>query len=286
MRPFIATYAWLLARLPEGFARINAAGWGLVLWMLRRKVVTRNLRAAFPDRADAWVKRIGQTSCRRAAEMGLFSIASPLLSTEEIRSRVSLDESMLRGPSSLIETAEGIVLFVPHFTLMEMMTAATLLHPKLAEREWVVLFRPLNQPGANTWIKDARERFGMHLVSRREGFGRAMKAVREKQVTCILFDQNTPQGISVDFMGSPCFATDLPGIIAQRFGAESRIFWAERQNFWRCRLHSVTLHAKDSAGLTVESNNWLAERLRSSDEACAEWLWAHDRWKHGQSRPD
>lgn len=282
MRPFIAIYAWLLTRLPEGFARINAAGWGCVLWILRRKILTRNLRIAFPDRDAAWVKRIGQTSCRRAAEMGLFSIASPLFSPEEIRRRITLDESMLRGPSSLTETAEGVVLFVPHFTPMEMMTAAPLLHPKLAAKQWVVLFRPLNQPGANTWVKDARERFGMQLVSRREGFGRAMKAVREKQFAIILFDQNTPQGISINFMGSPCLATDLPGIIAQRFGAESRIFWAERKSFWQCRLHSVVLNSKVSAGLTIESNNWLADRLRSSDEACAEWLWAHDRWKHGQ----
>ena len=282
MRPFIAIYAWLLTRLPEGFARINAAGWGGVLWILRRKILTRNLRVAFPDRDAAWVKRIGQTSCRRAAEMGLFSIASPLFSPEEICRRVSLDESMLHGLSGLTETAEGIVLFVPHFTHMEMMTAAPLLHPQFAKKQWVVLFRPLNQPGANTWVKDARERFGMQLVSRREGFGRAMKAVREKQITCILFDQNTPQGISIDFMGSPCLATDLPGIIAQRFGAESRIFWAERKSFWQCRLHSVVLNAKDSTGLTIESNNWLADRLRSSDEACVEWLWAHDRWKHGQ----
>jgi lauroyl/myristoyl acyltransferase len=35
--------------------------------------------------------------------------------------------------------------------------------------------------------------------------------------------------------------------------------------------------------LTLESNAWLAARLRSSDDACADWLWAHDRWKHGQS---
>jgi lauroyl/myristoyl acyltransferase len=77
MRALIASYAWLLARLPEGFARANAAVLGLLLWLLRRRVIRANLRAAFPDRDEAWVRRIGWLSCRRAAEMGLFSIVSP-----------------------------------------------------------------------------------------------------------------------------------------------------------------------------------------------------------------
>ena len=38
MRPLIATYAWLLARLPEVFARTNAAVLGELLWLIRGKV--------------------------------------------------------------------------------------------------------------------------------------------------------------------------------------------------------------------------------------------------------
>ncbi|MEY4798088.1 MAG: hypothetical protein RI978_389, partial [Verrucomicrobiota bacterium] len=81
----------------------------------------------------------------------------------------------------------------------------------------------------------------------------------------------------------PVATTDLPGIIAQRFKATARIFWSERTGFWRCQLRSHALTATDSVGLTLESNAWLAARLRSNDDACADWLWAHDRWKHGQS---
>ena len=37
MRPLLATYAWLLARLPEAFARANAALLGELLWLIRGK---------------------------------------------------------------------------------------------------------------------------------------------------------------------------------------------------------------------------------------------------------
>jgi len=283
MRPLIVTYAWLLTRLPEAFARVNAALLGEVLWLLRGKVIRRNLANAFPTKDTAWARQIGHTSCRRTAEMALFSIASPMMAEAEIRDRITVDESVMSPEHGLPPKGTGVVLFVPHFALMEMMTAATLLRPELAKREWVVIYRPLDQPAAEHWVKDARERFGMKLASRREGFARSMKAVREGHVAAVLFDQTTQSGSTWQFMGAPCAVTELPGIIAQRFKCPSRIYWSDRTGFWRCRLRMEALHATDAIGLTIESNAWLERMLRSGDDVCANWLWAHDRWKHGQA---
>jgi lauroyl/myristoyl acyltransferase len=280
MRLLIATYAWLLATLPEAFARANAWALSWVLWGLRRKTITRNLAASFPEKDAAWVRRIGRRSCRRTAEMGLYAIASPRLSEAEVRARIQVHPEVLAGPASLLGQG-GQVLFVPHFTLMEMMTAVKFLDADLGRYDWVTLYRPLDVAAADAWVKGSRERFGMRLVSRREGFGQTMQAVRNGQIAAILFDQSTHLGAQMPFLGRPVATTDLPGIIAQRFKASARVFWAERIGFWRCRLRSHALTATDSVGLTLESNAWLEARLRSSDEACAEWLWAHDRWKHG-----
>ena len=83
MRFLIATYAWFLATLPEAFARANAWALSWVLWGLRRKIITRNLAASFPEKDAAWVRRIGHLSCRRTAEMGLYAIAAAQLSETE-----------------------------------------------------------------------------------------------------------------------------------------------------------------------------------------------------------
>ena len=90
MRFLIATYAWFLATLPEAFARANAWGFSWALWGLRRKIITRNLAASFPEKDATWVRRVGQLSCRRTAEMGLYAIASPQLSEAEVRARIQL----------------------------------------------------------------------------------------------------------------------------------------------------------------------------------------------------
>ncbi len=281
MRPLIATFAWLLARLPEVFARGVAAGFGELLWLVRGKVIRRNLARAFPGRDAAWVRRIGRTSCRRTAEMALFSLASPLLSEAELRDRIEVDASVTDAKHGLPPKGAGAVLFVPHFALMEMMTVTTLIRPELAKREWVVIYRPLDLPAAERWVRESRERFGMRLVSRREGFGRLMQAVRHGHVAAVLFDQTTQSGSLWRFMDAPCSVTELPGIIAQRFKCAARVYWAERTGFWRCRLRMEALQAEDSIGLTIESNAWLERQLRSGDDACANWPWAHDRWKHG-----
>lgn len=283
MTVFIAIYSWLLAKLPEGFARLNAWVFGQIIWRIRHKIILNNLQHAFPDKDFSWCQKIGKKSCQRTAEMSLFGIASWSLSEAEIRDRIQINQSILVGPSRLNQVGQGTVCFVPHFSLMEMMTTIKLFEKTLAEREWVTLYRPLDLKSAEDWIKKSRERFGMKLVSRRKGFGSTMETVRQGGVACILFDQNTQQGVPLQFMNRTCFVTNLPGIIAQRFKAETRIYWAERQGFWRAELHSAVLNSTEAIALTEESNAWLAEKLQSSDEICCDWLWAHHRWSSGEA---
>jgi lauroyl/myristoyl acyltransferase len=102
-------------------------------------------------------------------------------------------------------------------------------------------------------------------------------------VKTILFDQKIQSGRRLTFLGRPAAVTNLPGLVAQKHKAATRVFWAERTGFWRCVLRSTLLRSTDTAGLTRESNAWLETRLRSSDEACADWLWAHDRWRDGDA---
>ena len=248
-------------------------------------MVGRNLGRAFPAAAPAWRRRIGRLSCRRTAEMALFALASPAMSEAELRDRIAADDSLTDPARGLPPPGPGVVLFVPHLTMLETVTTATWLRPELAARSWHVLYRPLDQPAADRWVREGSERFGMRLISRRDGLMRLMRAAREGQVAVVLFDHTTQTGAPGSFFGRPCAVTLLPGLIARRFGCAARICWTERTGFWRSRVRTEALHATDAEGLTVEAHAWLEGRLRSGDEACADWLWAHDRWKHAAAAP-
>ena len=136
----IAIYSWLLANLPEVFARSNAWVFGHCIWLLRRGIVLDNLQQAFPEKDEAWYKKIGKLSCQRTAEMSLFGIASASLSEKKLLSRIKLNPNILTGAGRLNNSEKGTVCFVPHFSLMEMMTTIKLLDPSLAQRNWVTLY--------------------------------------------------------------------------------------------------------------------------------------------------
>ena len=56
------------------------------------------------------------------------------------------------------------------------------------------IFRPLRNSKINGWIKKTRERFGVTLLSRKEGFNKAREVLESKGVLSILFDQNARGG--------------------------------------------------------------------------------------------
>lgn len=273
----------MLTRLPEAAARLQVSVLGELLWLVRGRVVRRNLTLAFPAASPAWVRRVGRLSCRRTAEMAMFAVASPAFSERQLRERVTADESVFTPPHGMPPGGPGVVLFVPHLTMLETVTVLPLLRPEHAARHWFVLYRALNQPAADRWVREGRARFGMQLVSRADGFGRLMRGAREGQVAVVLFDQTTQAGAAWRFLDRPCAVTILPGLIAQRFHCVAKVCWTERTGFWRSRVHFETLEATSAAGLTIEAHAWLERRLRSSEEACADWLWMHQRWKHGQA---
>ena len=46
--------------------------------------------------------------------------------------------------------------------------------------EFGIIFRPLDNAAANDWVTRSRERFGMRMLSRKEGFAEALKILRRR----------------------------------------------------------------------------------------------------------
>jgi ADP-heptose:LPS heptosyltransferase len=77
-----------------------------------------------------------------------------------------------------------------------------------------------------------------------------------------------------------CSTTELPGLLAAKFGAELRTFYPRRTAFWRVTFESDPVpNDGTAAGATLALNRWLEGALADED-LCASWLWAHDRWRN------
>jgi len=67
-------------------------------------------------------------------------------------------------------------------------------------------------------------------------------------------------------------------LLAEKFQARVLASYPQRLGFWRVELCvDPVAHDGSAAGITLALNRWLESYLGGSDDACASWLWAHDR---------
>ncbi|WP_269540868.1 glycosyltransferase family 9 protein [Cerasicoccus fimbriatus] len=273
----------ILARSPEVLSRALAAALGDLIYFLptkRRRSVLANLHHAFPEMTEGERRRIARTSCRRTMEMGLFVLVSPHFSKKQLMARFSIDENFEREIQQNAAKPEPAVVIVPHLCLMESLTILPALtggsFPEVG-----TVYRPLKQAAIEDWVLRTRQRFGLRLLSRKEGFAEAIQMVRDNKVIGILFDQNAGNiGVLSTFMGRVCSTTELPGMLAARYKTRIGAVWTERTGFWRGVIKLEEL-AKPSESIDVvfAANQWFEGKLRSEEKFRTDWLWLHERWR-------
>jgi len=273
----------LLAVTPEPILRAVAATGGELILALaprRRRILLSNLDHAFPERPGPWRSEVARQSSRRLVETALLSIAAPFLSERRIRSIARLGPSAEALARSLGERPRPVVLATLHLALWESQTWYTFLSP-VRMPEFGIIFRPLDNPALDSFVKRTRERHGMKLLSRKAGFAEALGILRGNGCVGVLFDQNAGnQGALSLLFGRVCSTTELPGVLAAKFGAELRTFYPRRTGFWRATFESDPVPSDGSAdGATLALNRWLESAL-FRDDLCGSWLWSHDRWRN------
>jgi heptosyltransferase II len=283
---FIHAFGWLLGNLPTAVVRVFCRSLGGMAWRFsaRRRTILGGLARAFPERDEAWRQRIGRENAARLLEMFLLILALPHWSARRQRERIRLDPSV----SSLFEgPARGrpVVFLIPHSAMTEALSLLPFLHPDCPEI--VTLYRPLDFAPAERYVHWARERWGLRLVSRREGLLRAKEQLQAgRGAAAVLFDQSAGnQGHLMLFLNRVCSTTNLPGLLAAKTKALPVLLRTRRDGFWRGTLEARILPESTHPGEVMShANAALEELLRSEEEACADWFWAHKRWK-GTLRP-
>ncbi|MDO8540990.1 MAG: glycosyltransferase family 9 protein [Opitutaceae bacterium] len=285
----IKTLGWVVAHAPEPLLRAFAAFLGDVIFFLlprRHRLVLSNLHHAFPEKPAAWHGAIGRESCRRLIETGLLSLATPFIPERRASTIITASPELITAVTTHHAEAAPTLICSPHLAYWEAQTWMSLVVPAPFP-EFGTIFRPLDNPAADEFVKASRERFGIRLLSRKEGFAEALKILRRKGFVGVLFDQNAGmQGALTTLFSRVCSTTELPGLMAEKFDARVYGIFPRRRGFWRVEV-SVQRISSDgtSNGVTIALNRWLEDLLRSDDNLCASWLWAHDRWRNQDMPP-
>ncbi len=240
-----------------------------------------NLSHAFPDRDPAQLKKIARECSCRLVETGLLSLAISTLSEKRMKSILWASDKMHDYITKQQTDPVPTLLAAVHMAYWEAQTSMHLVLPKPFP-EMGTIFRPIDNPAVNTWIKKYRERFGMRMLSRKDGFQEALRILRRRGIIGILFDQNAGnQGTLATLFGRVCSTSELPGLLVQKFSANLMSCYAIRHDFWRVEITVDDVPNDGSTdGVTLALNRWLEQKITNSDNFCASWLWAHQRWKN------
>jgi len=280
----LQTLGWLIAHTPEALLRLLSARLGDALYFglpRRRRLALSNLHHAFPQHPAAWHRAIARESFRRLIETGLLSLATPFLDEARLRTIVRVSPALLEAYAGHRANPAATLICSPHIAYWEVQTAQPLIIPGPFP-EFGTIFRPLDNPTANAFIVKSRERFGMKLLSRKQGFAEGLKILRRQGIIGLLFDQNAGlQGALTTLFGRVCSTTELPGLMAEKFSARVYGIFPRRLGFWRVEIGcSILSHDNTTAGVTLALNRWLERLLTNDDNLCASWLWSHDRWRN------
>jgi lipopolysaccharide heptosyltransferase II len=211
----------------------------------------------------------------------LLSLATPYLSEDRLRAIMRPSPVLVDLISRFHKEPRATVMLTPHMAYWEVETCMPLVLPTPFP-EMGVIYRPLDNAAADGWIKGVRERFGMRLLSRKEGFADSLKILRRRGIIGILFDQNAGLlGALTTLFGRVCSTSELTGLLVDKFSARMVVLYPRRLSFWRIELLLDTIdHDHTVAGATIAGNRWLEATLAGDDDLCASWLWAHDRWRN------
>jgi ADP-heptose:LPS heptosyltransferase len=175
------------------------------------------------------------------------------------------------------------LLLIPHQTLTEALVFLPHLL-NLPKDAWSikVIYRPFSSKSMEKFIHKSRERFGVRLLSRKNGLVEAAHAVKNGECVGVLFDQDAGQsGLWMILCGRVASTTPLPEVLCKGVQVNVLAVYTRRRGFLRASFENEVLDGGGS-GVSHSMNAWLENMLQNDSLFRSDWLWSHRRWKRSE----
>ena len=227
-----STYRLLrfVSKQPIKFARFFAKGLAGLVNLLKisknNDALRLNLKIALPELSDGQRDVIAKQAARNelTTYFEFFSIWGSSNQKNIVRIQKVYGEHLLH---EALAAKKGLVLIVPHFGTWEIMNTY------LAQfTEMTIMYKPVKDPGADLFVREARSREGAHLVPTDEsGVRQIFKALKQGGTTVILPDHTPKQGGEmIPYFGFPLASSNLSAKLIQKTKAKALLLYAIRND--------------------------------------------------------
>ena len=257
----------------------------LVYWLAAplRRVGMTNLAIAFPEQPLAERRRILRASMLNLGRMAAELAHLPRLTDEQLREMVRFEDEAWWQEAIGWERPTGVLILSGHFGNWELLVYA---HGRRGHPVTMV-HRPIRNPLLDRWLNRLRARAGTRLVRKHHAAAEVLRALREKQLLVLPFDQNSTRGLGVfvDFFGLP--ASTNAGIARIGLRADAPIvpaFIVRQGRSARHVVHVLPIMERSRPATRRPTCSRNTARLSAVFEDMVrrfpeQWLWVHRRWK-------
>jgi Kdo2-lipid IVA lauroyltransferase/acyltransferase len=268
--------------LPERLSdRLGAGIGGLVHAPLgiRRATVVANLRRAFPDAPETWIRRTARGAYRHLGRETAAMLRLGELAPDEVIRRTEMVG--WDAFEAAVGEGRGVVLSSGHFGNWEVAAAAVAVRgiPMSA------IVQRQSNPLVFERIEASRHRFGLQTIERGEAPRQVPRALRAGRVVGVVLDQDAREsGVWVPFFGHPSSTPRGAALFALRFNTPVFTIAAIRlpgKLRYRVVLDQVIPRRRgdletDIVQLTADLTARLEAVIRDAPE---QYFWFHKRWK-------
>jgi KDO2-lipid IV(A) lauroyltransferase len=248
---------------------------------IRKAVVERQVRAAFPGLAEPEVLRIARESYGNLGRTSIETALLPKYSKDDIMNLFGtiegwdvVEDAMSRG--------KGLIIVSGHLGNWEL--GAAYVASRVPRLDAVA--RGMQNPMFEEYLTETREQIGVHVIHDSEAVRRVPRTLREGGVVAFLFDQGAAGLAStwVPFFGRYAKTPRGPAVFALRLDTPVLFTCAVREpnGKYSMKFEEVVVprtgeRERDVDAIVGAYTNTLERWVRKYPE---QYFWQHRRWKH------
>ena len=245
------------------------------------RLVTENLKIAFPDASDAKIAKLRDKVYRHFSTIfieiiNMFVKKNP----EKIVKNITVNN--IGNLEKALEKKAGVIIFTAHFGNWELV-------PYILNREMnrhiFGIARHMDNPLVEKLVKKSREFMGLKVIYKDNAVKAILSALKNNQIIYFLIDQNAiaREAVPIDFFGKQVNAVTSVSRLHVKKGVPIVPLFLHYEKdrivlniLEEIRFAGTGDEQKDIKNLTIQCNGLIEEQVKQYPE---QWFWFHNRWK-------